>query len=217
MKLASKKLDLLNYAGIVTLSLLLLTVSVTRTEAQSSLQLGIKGGGNYMKIGGNSFDGDHYLGLSGGVYGKLNFTSRWSLQPELDYNETVAQTSDAFNQIYGGASQQPVYLQYVAVPVLVSFRPIPELSILVGPQYSFLFAQTTNLLQVPSERNTNAFNRNDLSIVFGGQANLGKVILGARYSVGLNNISFRTTDPWRQYGFQFYLGYQIKDIKLKKH
>lgn len=215
MKLVSKKSDLLKCTGIVILSLLLLTATATRTQAQSSLQLGIKGGMNMMKIGGRSFDGDHYYGASGGVYGKLNFTSKWSLQPELDFNETVAQTSDDFNQIYGGASQQMVYLQYVALPVLVSYRPIPELSILVGPQYGFLFAQTTNLLQVPTERNTKAFNMNDLSIVFGGQANLGKVILGVRYSAGLNNISFRTTDTWRQYGFQFYVGYQLKDIKLK--
>ena len=215
MKLASNKLDLLKCAGIVTLSLLLLTGPMTCTQAQSSLQLGIKGGGNYMKIGGRSFDGGHYLGFSAGVYGKLNFSSKWSLQPELDWNETVAQTSDEFNQIYVGASQQMVYLHYVALPVLVSFRPIPELSLLLGPQYGYLFSQTTNLLQAPSERGMNAFNKNDLSIIFGTQANLGKVILGLRYSAGLNNICYRTTDPWRQYGYQFYIGYQLKDIKLK--
>src|SRR5579872_6284476 len=141
MKLASNKLDLLKCAGIVILSLLLLTGPVTRTQAQSSLQLGIKGGGNYMKIGGRSFDGGHYFGFSGGVYGKLNFSSKWSLQPEIDWNETVAQTSDEFNQIYVGASQQMVYLNYVAVPVLVSFRPIPELTLLLGPQYGYLFSQ----------------------------------------------------------------------------
>jgi outer membrane protein with beta-barrel domain len=216
MKLVSNKLDLLKCAGIVTLSLLLLAATATSSQAQSSLQLGLKAGGNYMKIGGNSFDGGHYFGLSAGVYGKLNFSSKWSLQPELDWNETVAQTSSNFPTIYpGGVSQAMVYLQYVAVPVLVSFKPIPELSLLLGPQYGFLVSQTSQLLQGPGQLNEHAFNQNDLSIVFGGQANLGKVILGLRYSVGLNNICFQTTESWRQYGLQFYVGYQLKDIKLK--
>ncbi|HEY4109500.1 hypothetical protein, partial [Puia sp.] len=90
------------------------------------------------------------------------------------------------------------------------------LSILVGPQYGFLVTQTEGLLQSPNDQNRKAFNRNDLSIVWGGQINLNKVIVGLRYTAGLNNICFRTTDTWRQYGFQFYVGYQLGDFKLSK-
>jgi len=197
------------------LTVLLLTASVSSGYAQSSLQLGVRAGMDYMKIGGRSFDGKHYPGFAAGVYGKLNFSSKWYLQPELDYNQTIAKTSDDFNQIYNGASQQQVNLNYVSVPVLMGFRPIPELSILLGPQYGFLFAQTKNLLQGATERNLDAFKKSDVSIVFGGQLNLNKFVFGVRYSANLNNISYRTTDAWRQYGFQLYVGYQFKDLKLK--
>lgn len=215
MKSSKKKLDLMKGIGVCTLTMLLLTASLSSTYAQSSLQLGVKAGMDYMKIGGRSFDGKHYPGFSGGLYGKLNFTSKWYLQPELDYNQTIGKTSDQFNQIYNGVSDQLVNLNYVSVPVLLGFKPIPQLSLLLGPQYGYLFAQTTDLLQAPTDRNRNAFSKSDVAIVFGGQLNLDKVIFGIRYSVNLNNISYQSTDTWRQYGFQLYIGYQFKDLKLK--
>jgi Outer membrane protein beta-barrel domain len=209
------KSDLRKCIGALAFSLLLLTASTVRTYAQSSLELGIKGGGNYMKIGGRSFDGKNYPGFQAGVYGQLNFTSKWSLQPELDFSQTIGKTSDNFTQIYLGPSGQQVNLNYVELPVLVSFKPVPELSLLLGPQVGYLFSQTTNLLP-PTVGATDAFQKLDLSIVFGAQLNLGKFALGLRYQSGLNNISFRTTDTWRQYGAQFYVAYQLKDLKLKK-
>ena len=209
------KPDLRKCIGAFAFGLLLLTATTVRTYAQSSLELGIKGGGDYMKIGGRSFDGKHYPGFQAGVYGQLNFTSKWSLQPELNFSQTIGKTSDNFTQIYLGPSGQQVTLDYVELPILMSFKPIPELSLLLGPQVGYLFSQTTDLLP-PTTGATDAFKKVDFSIVFGGQLNLGKVALGLRYQAGLNNISFRTTDTWRQFGAQFYVAYQLKDMKLKK-
>jgi hypothetical protein len=219
MKSSMNLLDLRKGIGAFALTVLLLTASVVASQAQSSLQLGIKAGTDYYKLGGRSFDGKSYPGFSAGIYGKLNFSSKWYLQPELDYNQTIGKTSDDFSTIYGGYSGQQVNLNYVSVPILLGFKPIPELSILLGPQYGYLFAQTQGLLQSNLNSNQNGtkpFTHSDVSIVFGGQLNLNKVVFGIRYYNNLNNISFRTTDTWRQYGFQFYIGYQIKDMKLKK-
>lgn len=218
MKSRMNNLDSKKGIGIFALVLLLLAASVTSTQAQSSLQLGVRAGTDYMKLGGRSFDGKSYPGFAAGIYGKLNFSKKWYLQPELDYNQTIGKTSDDFTTIYGGYSQQQVNLNYVSVPILLAFRPIPELSIMVGPQYGFLFAQTQSLLQSSlnsNESGTNPFRKSDIAIVGGAQLNLNKFLFGIRYSGNLNNISFRTTDTWRQYGFQFYIGYQFKDMKLK--
>lgn len=216
MKPSMNKLAFNKWSASLSLVLLLLMASVTRSYAQRSLEWGIKAGGNLMKVGGRSFDGKQYPGFNAGIWGKLNFTSRWSLQPEIVWNQTIAKTSGEFNSIYGGVSDQLVNLNYAAIPIFVSFKPNPWLAILVGPQYGYLVTQTTDLLQNPQDRGRNAFNRNDLSIVFGGQLNFNKVIFGLRYTAGLNNISFRTTDTWRQYGYQAYIGYQLGDFKLRK-
>ena len=167
-----------------------------------------------LNWGAGLLTGSIIPGFVAGFYGQLNFSTKWSLQPELLWNQTIGETSADFNQIYGGVSFQQVILNYASLPVLVVFKPVPQLSLLLGPQYGFLVQQTQGLL--PLEGNVNAFKKSDLSIVFGGQLNLGKVIFGVRYSAGLNNICFRTTDAWRQYGFNAYIGYRFKDIKLKK-
>jgi hypothetical protein len=215
MKSSKNKLDLMKGIGAFALTVLLLTASVSSIHAQSSLQLGLRGGMDYMKLGGRSFDGKHYPGFAAGIYGQLNFTTKWSLQPELDYNQSIGKTSDLFNQIYQGVSDQSVNLNYVSVPILIVYKPQPWFSLMVGPQYGYLFSQTTNLLQAPTQQNQKAFNHNDVSIVFGGQLYLNKLTFGVRYAAGLNNIGFSTTDSWRQYGYQVYLMYQLKDIKLK--
>lgn len=216
MKPSMNKLAFNKWSASLSLVLLLLTAVVTDSYAQQSFEWGIKGGGNLMKVGGRSFDGKRYPGFNAGVWGRLNFTSKWSLQPEIVWNQTIAHTSAEFNSIYIGASDQQVNLNYAAIPILVSFKPNPWLAILLGPQYGFLVTQTTDLLQGPNDHGRNAFNKNDLSIVFGGQLNFNKVIFGLRYSAGLNNISFSTTDTWRQYGLQAYIGYQLGDLKLRK-
>lgn len=136
------KLDSKKGIGVLALTMLLLAASVTSTQAQSSLQLGVRAGMDYMKLGGRSFDQKSYPGFGAGIYGKLNFSKKWYLQPELDYNQTIGKTSEEFTSIYGGYAQQQVNLNYVSVPILLAFRPIPELSIMVGPQYGFLFAPT---------------------------------------------------------------------------
>ena len=218
MKSSKNKLHLKKGIGLFALTMLLLTASVLTTQAQSSLQLGVKAGANFYELGGRSFDGKHYPGFSAGIYGKLNFSSKWYLQPELDYNQTIGKTSDEFSTIYQGYSGQQVNLNYVSVPILLGFKPIPELSLLLGPQYGYLFSSTQGLLQPNLGTNAsgqNPFQKNDISIVFGGQLNLNKFIFGVRYYSNLNNISFRTTDTWRQYGYQLYIGYQFKDMKLK--
>ena len=198
-------------------ALLLLTLTATHSFAQSSLQWGLKGGGNYFKVGGRSFDNTYYSSFSAGAYADLNYTAHWTIRGELLWNQTIAKTSAEFSNIYAGygpVSYQQVYLNYVTIPILATFKPIPELSILLGPQYGFLVDQTTGLLQQSPQK---AFSRSDFSLIFGGELNVGKVKFGLRYSEGLNNINrINSTDSWRQYGLQAYFAFQIKDMKLKK-
>jgi predicted porin len=114
----------------------------------------------------------------------------------------------------GGVSYQLVSVDYVALPILLAFKPTPMLSILFGPQYSYAIAQTKGLLQ--EEPNQNAFSHSDVALVFGAQLNLNPLKVGVRYQEGLNNVNaIGSTDEWRIYGFQFYLTYQFGDRKLK--
>ncbi|HEY4064379.1 MAG TPA: porin family protein [Puia sp.] len=195
--------------------LALATSSFAQLQLQS-VQIGAKAGGNFYKFSKDtrSFDNKTYPSFSAGAYAELNFTPKWSLQPELLWSETIGQTGDQFNQIYGGlgAISSKIFLNYISVPVLVAFKPVPELSILLGPQYGYLISQTTGLVQ-----GRDAFSKSDLSITGGAQLNLGKIKFGLRYSgsvISINGIN--NSDSWKPHGFQMYLGYQLWDLKVKK-
>lgn len=198
-------------------TLLLLTLTAGHSYAQKSMEWGLKAGGNYFKVGGRSWDESYRVSFSGGAYAEINYNKHFTLQPELLFNQVLAKTSEQFTNIY--SNYQPVGFQlvsvdYIAVPILLVYKPIPILSILIGPQYSFAIAQTQGLLR--ADQNKNAFSRSDIALVFGGQLNLGKVKFGLRYQEGLNNVNaINSTDAWRTYGLQFYVGFQIKDRKLK--
>ena len=198
-------------------TLLLLTLTAGHSYAQKSMEWGLKAGGNYFKVGGRSWDQSYRMSFSGGAYAEINYSKHFTLQPELIFNQVLAKTNDQFNNIY--STYQPVAFQlvsvdYIAVPILLVYKPLPMLSIMVGPQYGFAIAQTQQMLR--ADPNKNIFSRSDIALVFGAQLNLDKVKLGLRYQEGLNNVNaINSTDAWRTYGLQFYVGFQIKDRKLK--
>ena len=203
----------------IVLSFVLLAITTFHSYGQLSIQsaqIGLKGGGNFYKIGGRSFENKTYPSFTAGAYAELNFTPQWSLQPELSWSETIAETGDQFNVNYPGAVTSKLYSNYISLPVMIAFKPVPELSILLGPQFDYLVTQTTGVLP-PTYNNKDVFSKVDVGIVFGGQLNLGKVKVGARYFVGLNNVNgINTTDTWKVHGFQLYVGYQLWDLKMKK-
>jgi len=204
---------------LIVLSIVLLTLTTATSYAQTETasksptwknwQFGLKAGANLFKLTGRSFDNKSHIGFNGGAYGEYKISNQWGLQPELTYNLVQSKTSQDFNSIYGGVSFQQISLSYISVPIFLTFKPVPELSILLGPQYSFLASQTTQLY--PQHLDTKAFSKSDVSIAFGGQLNLGNVKIGLRYVIGLVNVNGYNSDSdqWKIHGLQAYLGYRI--------
>ncbi|MEO6963079.1 MAG: porin family protein [Puia sp.] len=169
--------------------------------------LGVKGGVNMSKLeGGQSFSNGFKLGLSAGAFAELNFTKYLGLQPELLFNQTNTRTASNFDQIYqlDGYANKNVYLNYLSIPVLISFKPIPLLSILVGPQYSIKMSDNIGTSAV------NAFKSGDFSVVGGAQLNLGGFKAGARYLIGLSNLNdINNNYKWQSQTIQLYIGFRI--------
>lgn len=198
---------------LIVLSIVLLTLTTVNSYAQSSSspwhnwQFGLKAGANVFKLTGRSFDNKTHFGFNGGAYGEYKISNQWGIQPELEYNLVESKTGDQFNQIYPGGISSNIQLNYISVPVFLTFKPVPELSIMVGPQYGYLLTQTTGLFPSGKE---NSFSKNDFSIAFGAQLNLNKVKIGLRYVAGIVNTNgINDSDQWKIHGLQAYLGYRI--------
>jgi Outer membrane protein beta-barrel domain len=187
------------------LSILTITMTVMGARAQG-FHIGLKGGSNIVKIDGQSFDQGFMYGYSLGGFAEINFTKKWGIQPEVLWNQSKSRTAQTFNQIYGGFAGEDVTLNYLSIPVLITYRPIPLLSFQLGPQYGILINQNNTLF----ENGKNAFKSGDFSVLGGAQINLAGFRAGARYFVGLNSINdLGNQDSWKNKGFQLYIGIRI--------
>ncbi|HVV04687.1 MAG TPA: outer membrane beta-barrel protein, partial [Puia sp.] len=97
-------------------------------------------------------------------------------------------------------------LNYLSIPVLLSFRPAKIISLQAGPQFGILLNQDKDLV----DNSKDAFKKGDLSLVGGVQLNLASVVIGGRYVIGLNNINDLPNDnSWKNRGFQVYAGFRF--------
>lgn len=190
----------------VLLSVLLVTASLG-TRAQG-FHLGIKAGANLFKVDGQSFSQEYKFGYNVGAFSQLNFTSSWGIQPEIMFNQTNYRTGTEFSSVYqvNGLDGVEGKLNYLTIPVLLNFRPIPFLSILAGPQFGILLNSNEHLV----DNTKDAFKKGDFSLVGGAQLNLASLMVGARYVIGLNNINdVSSTSSWKNQGWQLYAGFRI--------
>jgi len=190
----------------IVLSLLLLTFAVIQSRAQG-IHLGVKGGANIFKIDGQGYDQGFQFGYNAGAFAEINFTDKWGIQPELLWNQTNYRTGTNFHDVVpDGVDDVKGKLNYLSVPLLLSFRPAKIISFQAGPQFGILLNQDKSLVNNTKE----AFKKGDLSLVGGVQLNLASVVVGGRYVVGLNNINDVTSDnSWKNQGFQVYLGFRF--------
>src|SRR5450432_3806360 len=174
-------------------SYLLITVfifSISQLNAQG-FHLGIKAGGNSAKLQGRSFTDGYQFAFSVGAFAELNITSKWGIQPELLFSQTKTQTVSNFDEIYPaaqGINNQSTSLNYLSIPILLSWKPIPLLSFQLGPQFGMLLSTSENILGTGQD----AFKS------------------GARYVSGLTNLdNIGNQDTWKNQSFQVYIGLRI--------
>jgi Outer membrane protein beta-barrel domain len=190
----------------ISLSLALLIITVMNARAQG-FHLGAKLGANILKVDNQSFSQGFQFGYNVGAFAELNWSSKWGIQPEVMFNQTNYHTGNSFNSIYpDGINDVKGKLNYLSIPVLLSFKPIPLLSFQAGPQFGILMSQDENLVK----NGESAFKKGDLSILAGAQLNLLKFIVGARYVIGLTNVNdLSDQGNWKNTGFQVYAGFRI--------
>jgi hypothetical protein len=195
----------------VFLSVILITVMSIGANAQG-FQVGIKGGANFSKISDNgneqpAITNQFKFGYSLGGYAILNLNKNIGIQTELLWNEYQTRTTSNADDIYNDLlNDRNISLNYLSIPILLNLSPSKIITFQAGPQFGILIGQSQTL-----ENNAkDAFKKGDLSVLGGVQLNLGFIKLGARYTIGLNNISdISQTNAWKNQGAQAYIGFRI--------
>ena len=188
-------------------SLLILTTVLSSIGFAQGFHVGVKGGANIFKVDWKQFDDEYKFGYNLGAFAEIPLSTKWGIQPEVMWNQTNFRTGDEFDDLYSnGVNNFKGKLNYLSIPLLLSFKPSKILTFQAGPQFGILLNKEEDLFTNGRE----AFKSGDFSMLGGVQLNIGGAKVGGRYVVGLANINdIDDKEKWKNQGFQLYVGFRI--------
>jgi hypothetical protein len=188
------------------------------TDTRSNFVLGAKLGANYSNVydsEGEDFVADPKLGFVAGGFLTIPLTKLFAIQPEVLYSQKGFKGSGT---LLGSSYSYERTTDYLDVPVYFAFRPIEYLSIMAGPQFSYLLSEKNEFnSDVVNETQEEAFNndnirKNTFSIIGGVDVNIDKLVIGARAGWDLKENKgdgTSETPRYKNYWYQLTLGYKF--------
>lgn len=184
-------------------------LTVSSVSLAQSFSIGPKLGANIGKIDGAGFSDKYTLGYHVGAFTEIGFSKKVGIQAEVLWNQINSDTVSGFSAIYQNIDDQNFQnpqLNYLSIPLLLTYKPSKILSLQAGQQFGILLDKNKNLLDNGKE----AFKTGDLSMLVGAQLNLLKLRVYGRYAIGLNNINdIGNQQEWRTTGFQVGVGFAL--------
>jgi hypothetical protein len=161
-------------------------------EAQSwRPNVGAKAGVNISNVWdaeGQNFQADSKAGFVAGVFAGIPIGSFLGFQPELLVSQKGFQGSGT---LFGETYRVRRTTSYFDIPLQLQLRPAPILTVLVGPQYSYLFKEKNEYTWGPNatvqqaEFSTANLRRNILGLVGGVDVDVAFLLLSARLGMDM--------------------------------
>jgi hypothetical protein len=189
-----------------------------KTDFRADLQFGIKAGANYSNVydaQGEAFQANPKLGFAGGIFLAIPIGKYLGIQPEVLYSQKGFQAS---GQLLGSAYNITRTTSFIDIPLFFSFKPSEFLTIMAGPQYSYLvkqkdvFTNGTNTVEQEKEFTNDNIRKNIFGFVGGLEINLKHVVLGARMAWDIQNNNgdgTSTTPRYKNAWYQGTIGYRF--------
>ena len=173
----------------------------------AQFHIGAKAGANIIKIDGKSFKDEFRFGYHLGGFMEIGLNNKWSVNPEVIFNQYSTTVDSNFKHIYQDVFRQSnVKLNYLSIPIILNYKFIGPISLQAGPQFGILLDKNKTLLQ----NGGNAFKNGDFSMVAGAQVKLAALRVTGRYMVGLSNINdIDNQNKWKSQGIQLSLGFAL--------
>lgn len=181
-------------------------------------RFGLKAGFNYSNVydeKGEDFVADGKVGGALGAFISIPFGTSFGFQPEILVSQRGFTATGSF---IGRPYEMKRTTTHLDIPLLFALRPAPFITILAGPQYSYLLNQkdsysSTNLdFNVENEFENDNIRKNTLSFVGGADINLGNVVVGSRVGFDLfenQGDGSSTTPRYKNVWVQATFGFRI--------
>ena len=180
-------------------------------DAREELKVGIKAGINYSNVYSESGDGyvaDGKVGFAGGVFVSIPLNELVGIQPELLYSQKGFKTEGTF---FDGE----ITSSYLDLPILLQIKPTENISLLAGPQFSYLLStkyELNGFSAIDEEDLDDNNNRATLGISAGVDFTVQNFLISARGSWDLSKVNKdnSTSDiNYKNQLFQVTLGYRF--------
>ena len=189
-----------------------------RSSSANQIQFGLKVGANYSNVydaKGDQFNADPKFGLATGAFLSIPIAKYFAFQPEVLYSQKGFQ---ATGRILGSDYDFTRTTTFIDVPLLLAVKPSSLVTILVGPQFSYLvkqkdvFANSSTTINQQQEFENENIRRNLLCFLGGLDFNLNNMVLGARvgWDISNNNGDGTSSTPrYKNVWYQATLGFRF--------
>ena len=187
-------------------------------DYRKKFQFGLKAGTNFSNIydsQGDTFDAESKFGLAGGVFMAIPIGKILGIQPEVLFSQKGYKQTGSF---LGSTYELNRTTNYIDIPLLVSIKPVSNMTIQVGPQYSYLlkqndvFANDLTSIQQQNEFKNDNIRKNTLCFIGGVDFNVNRVVIGTRagWDVLNNSGDGTSTNPrYKNAWLQATIGFRI--------
>jgi hypothetical protein len=157
-----------------------------RIDYRERFMVGIKAGANYSNVydtKGEDFKTDPKFGLATGVFISIPINKYVGLQPEVLFSQKGFKANGRFlNNTYTLTRTT----NYIDIPLLLALKVSSFVTIVAGPQYSYLisqkneFANATTTIEQEREFDNDNIRRNMFCFTGGIDITLQHIVIGTR-------------------------------------
>ena len=178
---------------LLTCMLVINTINAQDSDSRDNIHIGIKAGANYSNIydsEGEKYDADGKFGFAGGAFLSIPLGKLIGVQPEVLFSQKGFK---ATSSILGSDVRLTRTTNYIDIPIFLAIKPSRMLTLLVGPQYSYLMKQKDEFtnpitnVEVTQDFETDNIRKNTFCLVGGLDINLSNLVIGARIGMDLKN------------------------------
>jgi hypothetical protein len=186
--------------SLVVLLVLSITILLTGiVSAKGITAKGVKVGLNLANVGGDDVeDGvDSKMGLAVGGFLTYSLNNKIAIQPEIFYSQKGFKIDESE---MGMTVKSTMALNYLEIPILGVYSVSKNISVFAGPSIG-LYMNGEMKFEMSGEFMGESFDESEteeikseeitspeFGLVVGGAYSLGKISIGARYSMGLTNM-----------------------------
>jgi len=203
---------------VAAVALMAGSISAQVVDNRNELQFGLKIGLNLSNVydsEGEQFDADAKFGLAAGGFLSIPIGTYLGVQPEILFSQKGFK---ATGTLLGSPYEFTRTTSYLDIPLLIALKPSPMVTLLAGPQYSYLmkqkdvFTSGVGNSQQEEEFDNDNIRKNTMCFLGGLDLNFDRLVFGGRVGWDLynnNGDGTSTTPRYKNVWYQATVGFRF--------